>query len=161
MVKTLRSLLAGVFFFSIFLLSGCDGTPVRKAEDPATKAPRDTSAGEVTLPPDEKGAETVTTPEGPTATAPAQTIVLTATGSNVNTSTFDKKEIRLPANTQVRLTLVNSSKAFENMEQNLVIMESAYVDQLAPFGFAAGPQGHYVPEDKTHIIAYSKMAKPG
>lgn len=86
-------------------------------------------------------------------------VTVRALGNTMSEIRYDQKTITVPANTRVRVTLINESSD-PAMLHNIVFTDKGKFKLAALAGQKAGPEGDYVPKSPI-IIAYSPMAKPG
>ncbi len=106
--------------------------------------------------------ETTVTPE-PTQTidpdAPVVELTLRAVGNTMAEITFDQKELRVPAGTTVKLTLINESKD-ETMHHNFVLIVRGAAQKVADEGMKLGQAGNYLPT-MDEVFAGTPMLGPG
>ncbi|MDQ3191375.1 MAG: plastocyanin/azurin family copper-binding protein [Bacteroidota bacterium] len=127
-----------LFFLSvIFLFVGCD---------------------ESTVPPE----KTFSMPQAvDTSQTKQETINLTikTIGNTMSDIAFDPKEIVVPVNSKVKITLTNESQG-EEMNHNIVFIKMGTGDEVAREGLAIGAKKNYIP-DNPNVIAGSEIALPG
>ena len=86
-------------------------------------------------------------------------ITIHAVGNDMSVMHYDASEIDVPANTKVKITLINDATD-ASMQHNIVITKPADKDSVAMHGISAGLAKGFVPDDKT-VVAASKLALPG
>ncbi len=109
--------------------------------------------------------KTTTTDTTKTAAAPAgkvatgTDITIHAVGNDMSTMHYDVSEIDVPANTKMKITLINDATD-PSMQHNVVITRASDMDSVAMHGISAGLAKNFVPDDKA-VIASSALAMPG
>lgn len=99
------------------------------------------------------------------AAAPAGKVVkgavveVHAVGNNMNEMHYDVSEIDAPANTDMKITLIDDATDV-SMQHNFVVVKAGDVDSVGLHGALAGLDKGFIPDDKS-VIAGSKLVKPG
>jgi len=86
-------------------------------------------------------------------------ITIHAVGNDMSVMHYDVSEIQVPANTKMKITLINDATD-PSMQHNVVITRASDMDSVAMHGISAGLAKGFVPDDKT-VIASSALAAPG
>lgn len=86
-------------------------------------------------------------------------ITIHAVGNDMSVMHYDVSEIDAPANTKMKITLINDATD-PSMQHNVVISRASDMDSVAMHGISAGMAKNFVPDDKT-VIASSALAAPG
>lgn len=107
--------------------------------------------------------ETTSTDESsaPAAEQTAQQVEVTvrATGNTMQEMTYDKEEIKVPAGSTVKVTLVNEGENAA-MIHNIIFVYEGTMEATANAALQAGIDKEYVPDSPT-IVAASPLAQPG
>jgi azurin len=82
-----------------------------------------------------------------------------AVGNNMAEMHFDVSEIDVPANTNIKVTLIDDAKDV-SMQHNFVVVKAGDIDSVGLHGAMAGLAKGFIPDDKS-VIAGSKLVKPG
>jgi len=89
-------------------------------------------------------------------------ITVTTPGDNMQNMRFDVQRIKIKAGQQVQLTLKNvAPKGAAAMHHNFVVVKTGKAKTVAGKGMKAGEAADYLPEDKSNLIAHTKMLDPG
>lgn len=86
------------------------------------------------------------------------TIELKALGNTMKDMRFDKEEIKVPANSVVKIVLVNEGES-SAMQHNFVLCYQGTMEVTAKAALKAGPDKEYVPDVRT-VLAATPMAQP-
>src|SRR6185437_13419853 len=82
-----------------------------------------------------------------------------AVGNNMSEMHYDVSEIDAPANSKMKITLINDATD-PSMQHNIVIVKPGDADSVAMHGITAGIAKGFVP-DEPAVIAGSGLTKPG
>src|SRR5665213_2453579 len=82
-----------------------------------------------------------------------------AVGNNMAEMHYDVSEIDAPANTDMKVTLIDDATD-ASMQHNFVVVKAGDVDSVGVHGAMAGLAKGFIPDDKS-VIAGSKLTKPG
>jgi len=86
------------------------------------------------------------------------TVIVKAVGNTMSEMAFDPKEIKVKANTKVKITLVNLSSD-KMMVHNLLVVQKGKADEVGVAAIKAGEAKKYIP-DNPAIIAASDLVDP-
>ena len=87
------------------------------------------------------------------------TIFLVATGANMGEMKFDKKEIYVPAETEITMALINKSTD-PTMPHNVVIIENGKSNDVGQAGLNYKDNSYVMPND-INVFAHSPLAQIG
>jgi azurin len=87
------------------------------------------------------------------------TVEIHAVGNNMSEMHYDVSEIDAPANTTMKVTLIDDATD-PSMQHNFVVVKPGDVDSVGIHGAMAGLAKGFIPDDKS-VIAASKLTKPG
>ena len=96
-------------------------------------------------------------PVVPAVPAPARKVELEI-GAVASTMTFDKKELTVPAGSEVHLVLKDSKPG--TLMHNWVLVKPGTEAAVAAAGLPAGPAGNYV-TPSADVLAFTPLAQPG
>ena len=111
-------------------------------------------------PKEEKQTEQQNTQDAAVATMPldeGDTITVVASGANMSEMRFDKKAIRVPANKQITVKLINESTD-ATMPHNLVFIQPGTANDVGQAGISY-KENAYVNPDDGNVIAHSPLAQ--
>ena len=98
--------------------------------------------------------------QGPVATTPVNnndTVTITAMGANMSDMKFDIKTLKVPANKEITIALVNESTD-ATMPHNVVFIEQGTANDVGQAGLKFSEQGYVNPEDE-NVIANSPVVQ--
>jgi azurin len=141
----------------LLTLTGVGGTALfvgllatRDSSAPESITPTATNTAEPTAEP------TVEPTEEPTAELPIVTLDIACAGDEL---AFSPSDLSAAANVQIRLTFDNVSTYFDH---NWVLVDSdAVVDAVPKDAAQAGEDQGFLPQDLTHVIAYTPVVASG
>ena len=91
---------------------------------------------------------------------PENLITIKATGNELHTLAFDKKEIHIKVGQEVIIALENNSLGNDEIaEHNIVIVNPELVDSVCIASAMAGKENDYLPEGSHQIIASTELTK--
>ncbi|MEQ8907634.1 MAG: plastocyanin/azurin family copper-binding protein [Vicingaceae bacterium] len=144
-MKVIKSTLMIALSLGLF---ACGGTESKKSTSSNEKAAKEktkkTEAKQV---------------EKKTADKEVVEITLIAKGEAMTEIAFEPKSLTIPANSRVKLTLKNESKA-AGMLHNFVLVELGTGQEIATAGISAGEKNQFVPDDD-RVLAYTEVSKMG
>jgi azurin len=91
--------------------------------------------------------------------APVTEVTLHATGNTMDQMKYDMSEIRVKANSTVKLTLINQAKD-SAMQHNFVLIDDGTAEKVATEGLKAGADANYVPK-LSSVYVNTKLTMPG
>jgi azurin len=91
--------------------------------------------------------------------APVQEVTLHALGNSMTEMHYDLSEIKVKANSTVKLTLVNEAKD-SSMQHNFVLIDDGNAEKVAAEGLKAGAADNYTPKMGSVYVG-TKVTLPG
>ncbi len=86
-------------------------------------------------------------------------VTIAAVGNNMRDMKYDKVEIRVPANSRIKMKLENQGED-ASMVHNILIIYGGTLEATAKAAIEAGQAKNYVPALRS-VIAASPLASPG
>lgn len=86
-------------------------------------------------------------------------LTIKAVGNTMSDIAYEPKEITVPVNSTVEISLINESTA-EGMSHNIVFIQMGTGAEIASEGLVSGEEKNYIPENE-NVIAGSEIALPG
>ncbi len=93
------------------------------------------------------------------AAAPVKEVTLHIEGNTMTDMHYDQTEVRVPAKSTVKLTLINGSKD-SAMQHNFVLIDDGTAEKVAAEGLKAGATANYTPKMGS-VYTGTKVTMPG